>query len=328
MVESIRPYQNPSQNSHDELAQRADLEIAWLNEAAVVVSGKGATVTDTFALPPGTRDDAPMPNWTEGQITNVRSIGQRMGYGARETVPSSVRGGVRFIEGGKIWKILAETKALAEEQDFNTIIFGGSPNRPLPEDERTFLDKHLELEEVTPEGTTEYDGALLIAKFAVAKTLHEEVLHFGYEISEGNLLIRRSTGQLVQIGQTSLAQNVQLLRIDREDYKNDAGEDKYRYQPDTTRVMTLVSEILSAQGIKKDSVALITSNTYASRVVAAWRAGLSHSRQFDVAMYGRDVLTNMGAPVPDDWPLNQIPGDLRVRYEELIQLKDELRKTS
>ncbi|HEY5152374.1 MAG TPA: hypothetical protein VII55_00195 [Candidatus Saccharimonadales bacterium] len=318
--------QDPQQQLRAALSERVREQLSWLNAAAEVVGGQGALVVDVFDVPPPVRDDAPMPDWTHEQTEEERTIGRRFGYGAVETVQSGLQGGVRKKEGGKVWKLLAEDVAV-EAEAADTLVYSGSPDRSLGEDEHEYLREHEEeLGASFGDETTEYDfQAFLARRRADGKLLDEPlVLPFGYAVSDGNPTVFEPTGQLLQMGETSKGQSVQLLRVDREDYKDEGGKPKFRHRPDSSKLMGFLADVLEAQGKPDDPVAVVTSGTYASRQVDAMIAGLSHNRQFGVVMYGRSVLAALGAPVPAELPLNQLPGELRLRHDKLLQLQTEL----
>jgi hypothetical protein len=325
MTERI-PDQDPQQQLRTALGERITEQLVWLNEAAEVAGGKGAQVVEVFDIPPPVRDDAPMPDWTQKQIDEERAIGRRFGYGAVETVQSGVKGGTRKNEGGKVWKLLAEDAAV-EAEAADTLVYSGSPDRLLGDDEHEYLREHEdELGASFGAGTTEYDFQAFLARRRADGKLFDEpmVLPFGYAVSDGNPTVFEPTGQLVQAGKTSKGQSVQLLRVDREDYEDEGGKTKFRYRPDTSRLMVILADVLEAQGKPDDPVAVVTSGTYASRQVDAMIAGVSHNRQFGVVMYGRSVLVALEAPVPAELPLNQLPGEFRLRHDKLLQLQTDL----
>jgi hypothetical protein len=115
-----------------------------------------------------------------------------------------------------------------------------------------------------------------------------------------------------------------LLRVDRENYVDEHEKPKFRKRPDTSKLMGFLADVLQAQGKLDDPIAVVTSGTYASRQVDAMIAGVSHNRPFGVVMYGRSVLTALKAPVPAELPLNQLPGELRLRHDKLVQLQVDL----
>lgn len=303
------------------LQERVNEQLGWITQLVTELYGEDAQVEEKFPQPTQPRDDAPDPGWAPEQEARAREVAQRFGYGAEHDVPSGLIGGIRIAEGGKVWKIMAEAEAIRAEDQPVSVVFAGSPHRKLGEDEITFL---MEKHEVTlPEGATEYDAARWVAERFSDASIHEEpeVLEFGYQIAEGNPAVTEATGQLVRIGQASGGQSVELLRIDRENYQDEAGDAKYRHQPNTARLLTLFSEMLALHGDEASPVAIVTSNTYASRQFATMEAGLKHGRPFGEVFYGRNTIRSLGAPVPAEMPRHHLPGDLRVAYESLQQLK-------
>lgn len=290
---------------------------------AEYISGKDPWVENVFTSPPEVRADAPEPTWSDDQIAKAREVAHSFGYGAEANVASGLNGGVRIVEGGLAWKIAAEAVAAEEDGDPSRIIFAGSPYRILREDEIAFIQKRYEVSLAST--ATEYDSARLAAK-SQASTLYDEetALPFGYEIAASNPTTQVTTGQLSGIGTTEKGQEVQLLRVDREVYEED-DIPKYRHQPASEALMRFVADVLAAEGKHDDPVGLITSSTYASRLPNAIRVGLNNGRQFGVAMYGRATLAEVkDESIAPDSPLNQLPGDLRVMYDNLRKLEAEI----
>lgn len=319
--------QEPKAQTRALIGERVSEQLRWLNEAAEVIGGPNASIPAVFDLPPEVRDDAPMPDWTPEQTERIREIGQRFGYGAEQTVSSGLTGGVRIAEGGKVWKMMAEAEAFNDEKSPDSLIFAGSPYRNLGEDEKTFIEDKFGPESVSAQiDETEYDIAIMLAKKQADGVLLDRpvIASFGYDISEGNPTINQPTGQLIKIGETSSGQAVQVLRVDRDIYDGS----KYRYQPDSAGLMKFMADVLTAQGKASDPVALVTSSTYASRQVDAIRSGLDSGHEFGVAMYGRSVIQALGASTPPEMPLNHLPGDLRITYDKLHQLRIELQTGS
>ncbi|PJE65708.1 hypothetical protein COU91_00095 [Candidatus Saccharibacteria bacterium CG10_big_fil_rev_8_21_14_0_10_47_8] len=324
MTHEIPREQNGDQDLKTAIKEKTEMQITTIVDLAREIGGEGAHIDDVFPLPPETRDHAPIPEWNEDQVNRVREVARSFGYGAVEDVPSGLRGGVRIAEGGKVWKILAEAELIDKDGDPTDLVFAGSPHRQLGDDELDFLK--TQYSEDFPPGTTEYQAAAWVAKLKSDGAIAEQPadLSIGYEIAEGNPVVRKAMGQVIEVGQTSRGQRVVLLKIDRENYQEEDGKPKYRHQPDTARVMGILSEALSTQGRHEDPVGFVTSNTYASRQVAITRAGLQNGRQFGVAMYGRETLIGLNASVPAETPLNHLPGDLRVMYENLQKLLAEV----
>lgn len=285
------------------------------------VGGENAHIDDVLPTPPEVRNDAPMPNWTPEQEAKAREVGKQFGYGAEQDVQSGLSDVVSIAEGGKVWKILAEAEAIRAE-DTSRVIFAGSAYRKLGEDELTFLkDKHgLSL----PPETTEYDAARWVAEKQLTEKAEPVSLPFGYDVAEGNPLVQETTRQLVKLGQTTDGRSIELLRVDREVYTAEDGSQKYRFQPDNSRLMDFISEVLTLEGDNTAPVVFATSNTYASRQVNAMRAGLNKGRRFGVNMYGRQTIKDLNASVPPETPLNHLPGDLRIMHDSLEKLLTEL----
>jgi hypothetical protein len=72
---------NRDQDPRAAIAEKVNERLGWLNQAAEIIGGPGATIEDTFDLPPQVRQEAPEPNWTQEQISGVREIAHRFGYG-------------------------------------------------------------------------------------------------------------------------------------------------------------------------------------------------------------------------------------------------------
>ncbi len=321
--------QDPQQRLRAAIAERAQEQLGWLQEAAEIIGGPGAQVTEVFPAPvvegDKARNDAPIPDWTEEQTEQVWVIGRRFGYGARETVQSGLSGGMRIAEGGKVWKMLAEVEAFKSEDNPNTEVICGSPFRQLGEDELTFLTEKRGIH--LSKGATEYDFALALGRLEVDGLAADEPVpqSLGYETSPGNPTTTDATGQLVYIGNKVNGQGVLVLRIEGEQYVDDEGKTRERNRPDTARVMTMMAEKLTNEGNLTDPIAEGTSNTYASRMPDTVRASLSLDppRQFGAVFYGRETLGSLGAPVPNEMGLNHLPGDLRVMHDKLQQLLAE-----
>lgn len=261
-------------------------------------------------------DSAPLPLTAE-QETDLREIAGWFGIGGEADVVSAA--GYQILEGGKPWKIEAEAAIAGHTK---TIIFAGSSFRKLGADETAYLEAKLG----GVDGETEYDMARQIAESqdGFVGLERDEILPFGYEVTPEHALVSGPTGQLVKIGKIH-GRPVWLLRVDGETYTDEEGNAKQRNRPDSAALMSFVAEVLSAGGDQTSSVGLDTSTTYATRVIDTVRAGLRHDRTFDVGMYGRQTLADIkGEPAAQPTAINQIPGELRVAYDKLIQLKHEL----
>jgi hypothetical protein len=271
------------------------------------------------------RKDAPDPEWTPEQTEKAREIAHRFGYGAANNVPSGITGGVRIVEGGLAWKIASEAEALKDEDSSRTILFAGSPDRDLEQDELTFLKDVFNVA-LGAKSATEYGVAKMFAhKLGDRHSEGEKVLNYGYEVTPGNPFLQAPTGQLLHTGMTENAQLVGVLRVDRENFEESPGVWKFRNRPDPEGLMRFVSRVLDAEGMPDTPVGLMTSNAYASRVVSAVSAGLDSGREVGVGMYGRTTMAKVrGTPLQEDSPLNQLPGDLRIAYDNLVKLQQKL----
>lgn len=316
--------QDPQAQVRAQIGERVNQQIGLIEDAARIVGGPDATVQETFEQPPEIRDDAPMPAWDPEQTAGVLAIAHQLGYGAQETTHSGLTGGVALLEGGKVWKIDAEVTA-ASELSAHTLLFSGSPHVILDKPQLDYVKKRYG--ERLPEGTSEYEYAGFVARQTAGEAFAEpEILPFGYELQAGNPLNFEQTGQFQTVGVTNDGKIVQLMRIDREIY-DEEGKSKYRHQPDPARRLGLVAEILTAKRNLLDPVEFVTSGTYAAKEVDTWRAGLQYDRPFGLTMYGRAAIVALqahGANVPVEMPINQVPGELRSRYDKSLQLQAEL----
>jgi hypothetical protein len=221
------------------------------------------------------------------------------------------------------------------------------PNSPENRADRQLLELHRSrLQRLLRRGTTEYDMAQVFAQrratyalrdrlvaaykdndlggAATEAELSETVLPFGYRVlSESRLEPRdEATGQLMQIGAEG---GVRLLRVDRDSTLISMPGSNYS-QPDAAAFMGFVAHVADVEGAHQDPVGFMTSNTYASRVADAIRAGLVTGHPHGVGMYGRMTLAETKhTEVQPDTPLNQLPGDIRSTYDKLRLLDIELR---
>lgn len=300
----------------------------WLGDAVEIVTGdREADPLTVFPEPPETRANAVLDEAMEPHIDALREVATRFGVGAEQDVPGTAE--VRIVDGGKPWKIEAE--AAMGTAAAQTIIFAGSANRKIGTDEQAYLAEKYEPET----DLTEYDVAELVARNLEGYEALEipVVMPFGYELDPENSLIESETGQLTQIGSMQ-GKPVMLLRVDREDYVDDTGAEKYRFQPDSAALMMFVSRVLRATGDETTGVGLDTSSTYAARAFDAVRAGWEDGRPFDVGMYGRATLRalvqDMQAyrdglvKIPAETPANQIPGEFHSFAAKLRKLQESL----
>lgn len=331
-----------------EIAEFAKERMGWIETAALQIGGENATVETVFELPPEVRDEALVPDWNEEQEATARELGQKLGYAAEHDVVSELEG-IDFLEGGKVWKIIAEVEAAGGR----TLVVSGSPHRLIGEDEKDFLVKRFasrlhegrgpeQKEEMSSEyrqsleGKTEYDSAADIAAELVASGLFVEnvttpnpdrkTLSYGYALSKGNPTVTEPTGQFIDEGIDRRGRKIILMRIDQEDYFDEEEQKpKYRFQPDALRRMGIIADITSQQIHTETPIIFVTSNAYPSRQVDTIRAGLVNGRKYGVTMYGRETLARVkDEPMLPGARLNQLPGDIRIMYENLQKLHAEV----
>lgn len=295
----------------------------WMQEAIAVLGAEpGSNPLEVLPAATEPRDAADALPLSEEQETQLREVAGRFGIGGEADVVTTAQ--VQILEGGKPWKVEAEAEIAGNA---STIIFAGSPNRVIGQDESDYMREKHGHELV---GSSELDMVRSLAEKLDGFTPlpEEEVLPFGYEVSETHDLVSEPTGQLVKTGEVS-GKSVLILRVDRENYTDDKGETKYRNQPDSAALMGFVDRVLTASGDESSAVGLNTSTTYASRAVDTVRAGLKSGRFFDVGMYGRQTLADVrGTEAAEPTGINQIPGELHAMYEKLVSLQAELDQTA
>lgn len=309
-----------NQNLEAYLAERA----TWMADAVEVLgAGSETDPLIVFEAPTERRDDAVALSLSDEQETALREIAGRFGIGGEADVKSGAEH--QILEGGKPWKIEAETKIT---DGAKTVLFAGSPYRKLGQDETDYLKTKLG-EEAEP-AENEYDMARQIAELqkGFEPLEQDKTLPFGYDIQNGCSLVQEATGQFTVIGKIGGA-DVVMLRVDREnyvDYKetDPAKRNKYRNQPDSAALLRVIGAVLTASGDESSTVGINSSTTYASRSVDTVRAGLKSSRMFAVGMYGRQTLADVkGEPVAEPTGINQIPGELHAMQAKLVRLAAE-----
>jgi hypothetical protein len=289
------------------LAERRE----WMADAVGICSDDRNRKRDPLEIflappkPPEPRANAPDPGFTPGQETALRTVVARFGLGGEVDVPNGAD--YQVNEGGKARKIDAEAKV---NQGARVIIFAGSPDRHIGEDEIEYMKKRLESDTALAE--SEYDMARQIAGWqeGFVPLGKPEVLPYGYDVDNDFALLREPTDQLVKIGKQNGAEVLQL-RVDR-------GSKKF----DTAAILGFISDMLSAEGDELSSVGMNTSTTYPSRAVDIVRAGLQHGRPFHVGMYGRHTLAAVERKsAAEPTAINQIPGELHVMQTKLLELQ-------
>lgn len=292
----------------------------WMADAVEVVTGsREHDPLDIFPAPAEVRAESATLDLSSEQEAALREVAGRFGVGGEADVMSTANHVV--VEGGKPWKVEAE---LVIAQAATTIIVAGSPHRKIGADETSYLQARLG--DSAPE-QDEYGmiGQLIAIQPEFESLEQPQVLPFGYDISDDHTLITQPTGQLIHIGHLQ-NRPVILLRIDRENYFDEIEQkNKYRHQPDSAAVVGIISDVLTACGDTESSVGMLTSSTYASRVIDAKRAGLKKGRLFDVGMYGRQTLAEVrGEALAEPTAIEQIPGELHTIYQKLSQLAAEV----
>lgn len=313
---------NPQDSIEAFIAKRK----SWLDEAARIVGGEGAAPSEVFLPPTEVRADAPELDISEEEEAQLREIAGRFGLGGEQDIMTGAD--VDIIEGGKPWKVLAES---AISSPTKLKVFAGSPYRKIGTDEVEFVQEKYG--DTAGQITTEYDMVWRIAREQDGFTPldEEEVLPFGYDIDNEFAISQEPTGQLVRIGTIEQSDgevtDVVVLRIDREEYIDEAGASKYRNQPNSAQVMGIISDVLTAAGDEESAIGMVTSSTYPSRSIDAVRAGRQHEREFRTGMYGRQTLAGMkDGSVAKPTQLEQIPGELYVIAEKLKKLAEEVSK--
>jgi hypothetical protein len=314
---------NPSENKN--VLSQTEAFIAdrqkWLQDGVEAITGsREGNPLEVFPAAGEVRaNDEGLGLSCEQEIA-LRTAAGEFGIGGELDVKSGSKH--QILEGGKVWKIDAE---VAIVEGAKTILFAGSPNRTIGQDELDYM--RTKLSEGVDPASSEFEAARLVAEMQDGyKPLEkEEVLPFGYDISNGHVLVTEPTEQLVKIG-TLRGADVIMLRVDRENFIDDEGNSKYRNQPDSAALLGIVADVLSACGDDESSVGLNTSNTYASRVIDTVRAGVDHGREFSIGMYGRKTLADVqGKEVASPTDINQIPGELHIMALKLAQLRAELK---
>ncbi len=288
-------------------------------ELVEYIGGPEASIDAVLPLPPEIRQDAAEPNWSNEQKAVVRAVANELGFGSEQDVSSGLSGASVVLEGGLAWKVQAELLATTNEDSYSSQVFAGSPNRKLRDDEITFLSVRGI---VLSSEASEYD---MVAAVAMNQEGFEaldqaEIEPFSYETDEGNTPGTTTSGQLVKIG-TVDGRQVRVLRVDREDFEDEDGNNKYRNQPNSEQVIRLMADYLQNSDDTDTPVELKTSNAYASRVPASLAAAEGLDRRVGIGMYGRATMATVkGEEIAPESPLNQLPGDLRLYLENAAKV--------
>jgi hypothetical protein len=310
---------NPDQDLRHTVETYLSERKEWMADAVGIYApdrNRNHNPLEVFPEPTAVRAEAPDPELTAGQESALRTIAGRFGLGGEVDIVSNAD--YQINEGGKARKVDAEAQI---NQGAKAIIFASSPDRLIGEDEVAYMQERLNKD--IPIAETEYDMVRQIACWQKGFVLLDKpkVLPYGYNIHNNFTLVHEPTGQLVKIGEWGSA-DVLHLRVDRENYFDEEGKDKFRKRPDSAALMGFISGMLLAQGDETSSVGINSSTTYASRAVDAVRAGLEHGRIFHVGMYGRQTLANVERkPVAEPTEIQHIPGELHEIQSKLIQLQ-------
>jgi hypothetical protein len=321
--------------------------LGWITDAVEVLTGDRSTPVEEALSRPmekvtDAREDSPavvgLPEIDEQKLRDGVS---RFGMGKVEDVMADLpEGYVDIKEGGLVWKMLAEQMAgkntvvseeesdtQNEEDDAGSYVYPGFPGRPTTEAERIFQINKLGIEE-DKTTSNEYESARLIAELHPDHIPFSEplVLPFGYDIHNKHSLIEEPTGQIVQIG-TQNNKPVLWVRVDHQPQEDDPSKFVQGTKPDTADIVGIISDVLTACGDDTTAIAITTSNTYPSRVIDSISTGLTKGRQVGASMYGRKTLADAKKEeIQEPTALNQIPPELRVIHDKLLQLREVVNK--
>lgn len=289
---------------------------------------------DVFQSAPGRRDDAEGLQLTPDQEYNLRAATAELGYGRATDRKASelglTHGHTAFIEGGQIHKVIAEVQAALEDEDARpgSMVIGASPYRvidsknPKAAGEVQSIRHQLDLPEDKAMRETEYSVIeKMVERLPGYEPLEEpEVLPFGYDIQENNAVSQVRTHQFVRVGAIGDIPIV-LMRVDRENYVDTDGSQKYRNQPDTAAILGILDDVMN---LRKDegAIAYHTSSTYqASREVDGVRAALQTGRRIGVATYGTERLAAVKGEQAVEPGIHQLPGELCKLAEQVQKLE-------
>lgn len=309
----------------------------WLREAVEAVTGNPDDDPRTvFPTATEVREDTPPVRLEPEAEGAFRAAAANFGIGGEENVLSGAR--VEVLEGGKLL-----TKVRAEQMiaHADTVIYAGTPERPLGKDERAYIESRMRQQGISgvPIPQNEHEGmaALAMLDDDFHALPQPEIINAGYEIESRQSLraTNQPTGQLARIG-TSGSKDVYHLRVDRQYLETTNAQGKQEFvQPDAAALMGFVADALPAMGLDSESsIGVLTSNTYASRAIAVRRAGVeaNRSNHFSVGMYGRATLgeaqREAGLPAaPVNVPTTgHVAGELNTIRDELDLLHAALQK--
>jgi len=266
------------------------------------------------------------------QEQDLRSIAAELGFGRlADQTPSELGlyGACMVLEGGQAHKTLAEAGLVLDDAGTtpSMLVFSASGHRRVGDAEAETTSRILGVP-VEQVGETEYDVAAQVASHlpGYEGLAQPEVLPWGYDINDGFSLTEGPSGQLVRVG-TIGDIPVVLLRVDRQDYVDDAtGKPRYRNQPGTAEVIGIVDAVQRDRGDIDTPIAFVTSSTYeASRLPDAMCASLTTGRIVGVPTYGAQRLAEVkGEPLPAPAPINQLPGEFNRMAAQVKKLAEVL----
>jgi hypothetical protein len=318
-------------NNPIDIYERAEVIVGHMDGALkeaveIVAPGQDLDVQDVFVLPSEKRDEDPGLDLTSDQESSLREVAATLGWGRKQdktpTEQGLTHGWTAVVEGGQPHKVRAELELTAEGNP-GLIVVATSANRRITADAERASGAQIAGIDVHEVGATEFEVIeQVVGTTSGFEPTDEEVLPVSYEVQPGHAIGQERSGQLRRIGRLAGA-DVILLRVDREEYIDDEGVNKYN-QPGAAEVMIVVDAMLAAT--QNDSpIGFVTSSTYEpSRTVDAVRVGLSTGRQAEVVAYGTERLAAVRGTEPVDGPINQLPGELRKAADNLERLRQLL----
>lgn len=310
---------NPTEQSHSPEAQIAALEMT-LRGVADAFNSSVENLSSVFPESPERRQDIILPEMSGEQEQAIRRAGEQLGIGSLEDKIRHNSPAVAYVEGGLPHKVLAETALLQGTE--HTVVFAGSTERVLKEDEIAFMSRSLGVD--MPVGSTEYDMVTAIALNGCAPDDEPTVVPFGYALEEGFGVTEAPTGQLVKVGSRQYSDESQssiyVLKIDRQYYDDTAtGKQKYR-QPNTPVMAGNVARYFAQEDT--DVTAILTSTTYPSRgLVQTTQVAADVQRPIVMSGYGQHTLAEIKGGDVQPVETGQIAGELRKLAGQLTAVK-------
>jgi hypothetical protein len=315
----------PRQYAEQVLAQSEDV----LQEAIGIAFPEKPDLgpIQAFPKPNELRAESPdIPELNDERKATLLGKASELGFGKSESITLSEQGlfgAIVILEGGQPHKILAEARMVVEDKAASpkSIIISASPHRELKNAAEIASAERL----FGHAGKTEYDVALDVARALTgfSELAEPKVLNVSYDVYNNFVTAQEPTGQFKIVGNIGEAPVI-LMQINRHDYVDGAGKDKYDMQPGTADVIGIVDAITKADGDGLSQVVHVTSGTYRpSRTLGVALAGLQAERPVGIATYGNDLLNEVkgdNAPAP----ISQLPGELYEMAQQAIKLKEAL----